>query len=69
MKLYNSTDKFEYVQKIIQRAIGNIKGHLLEIEPHQIVRTAQKSPYGKLNQATNWLRNSSGVSFVLSCIR
>jgi len=39
------------------------------LEPHHIVRTAQKSPYGKLNQAMNWLRNSSGVSFVLSCIR
>jgi len=36
------------------------------IEPLHIVRTAQKSPYGKLNQGTNWLRNSSGVSFVLS---
>ena len=38
----------------------------LRFEPHHIVRTTQKSPYGKLNQAMNRLRNSSGVSFVLS---
>ena len=39
------------------------------IEPHHIVRTSQKSPYGKLNEAKNCLRNSSGVSYVFSCIR
>jgi len=45
-------------KKSIKKAGGN--------DPPHIVRTAQKSPYGKLNQTMNWLRNSSGVSFVLS---